>query len=391
MSSALHLTREQVLSYRRRAGDLDVRRSRDAQTIRRAAWAGLQDSMPRAALLSLHARVDGIDPQAWHDPALVQLWGPRYSAYAVPGQDVAVFTLGRFPEAKSGGRQANDIADRLDAFLDGRTMSAGEIGKALGIHPSALRYAAPTGRVLIRWDGARRPAVWTVPAPGIEPMAARAELARRYLHAFGPATAASFAQWAGIRPPVGKAAFDTLAGALIPVRTPIGEGWVLAENEPGFHVSANDGDAVRLLPSGDTYFLLWGADRELLIPDARRRPELWTSRVWPGALLVGGEVVGIWRRAGAAVTINPWRRLSPAERNAVEGRPPRCRCPTLERWSFTGHPDLEGGLDMHVVGSIHDCRDTSRWPGSRENAPVAAQRVSRCGGRDPRQRGVLQS
>jgi len=58
--------------------------------------------------------------------------------------------------------------------------------------------------------------------------------------------------------------------------------------------------------------------REPLVPDARRRAQLWTSRVWPGALLVDGEVAGTWRRAGAVVSIAPWRKLSPAEWAAVE-------------------------------------------------------------------------
>ncbi|HJQ50100.1 MAG TPA: crosslink repair DNA glycosylase YcaQ family protein, partial [Gaiellaceae bacterium] len=72
------------------------------------------------------------------------------------------------------------------------------------------------------------------------------------------------------------------------------------------------------LPSGDTYYLLHGVDRELLVPDARRRGELWTPRVWPGAVLVAGEVAGTWRRDQGKVTIEPWRRLSRAERDAVE-------------------------------------------------------------------------
>jgi hypothetical protein len=45
---------------------------------------------------------------------------------------------------------------------------------------------------------------------------------------------------------------------------------------------------------------------------------LWTSRVWPGAVLVGGEVVGTWRRAGATLDVDAWRRLSGQERGAVE-------------------------------------------------------------------------
>jgi hypothetical protein len=40
--------------------------------------------------------------------------------------------------------------------------------------------------------------------------------------------------------------------------------------------------------------------------------------VWPGALLVGGVVAGTWRRSGAVVTVQPWRRLSREERDAVE-------------------------------------------------------------------------
>ena len=58
-------------------------------------------------------------------------------------------------------------------------------------------------------------------------------------------------------------------------------------------------------------------DRALLVPDARQRAELWTPRVWPGALLVAGEVVGTWRRARRTVTIQTWQRLSERTLEAV--------------------------------------------------------------------------
>jgi hypothetical protein len=32
---------------------------------------------------------------------------------------------------------------------------------------------------------------------------------------------------------------------------------------------------------------------------------------------VGGEVVGTWRRAGAVLNVEPWRRLSEAARDAI--------------------------------------------------------------------------
>ena len=172
--------------------------------------------------------------------------------------------------------------------------------------------------MLIRWEGARQPTIWTVPRPPVDPGDARLELARRYVHIFGPATAESFTDWAGITPSLGRATLDALGGSLTAVRTPIGDAWILTEDEPAFLAPGGRAPGTRLLPSGDAYFLVQGVDRELLVPDTDRRRELWTSRVWPGAVLVEGEVVGTWRRAGAAVTIQPWRGLSSATREAIK-------------------------------------------------------------------------
>ena len=40
--------------------------------------------------------------------------------------------------------------------------------------------------------------------------------------------------------------------------------------------------------------------------------------MWPGALLVEGEIRGTWRRAQHAVRIDTWGRLSSHARAAVE-------------------------------------------------------------------------
>jgi Winged helix DNA-binding domain len=317
-TSRLALSRSQILAFRRRVGALDERLPSGAASLRRAAWAGLQDSMPRAALISIHARVEETEPSTWEDPSLVQVWGPRWSAFVVAAADRAVFTLGRMPVDPEYRVFAEGLADQLEAFLDGRRLSYGEAGEGLGMNPNRLRYATVTGRVVLRWDGARRPTIWTVPAPEMDPADARLELARRYLHVFGPASAAAFAEWAGVGPADGRRAFEALADELAPVRTPVGHAWILAADEPAFRAHDGRPAAARILPSGDTWFLLQGRDRELLVPDAARRGGLWTSRVWPGAVLVAGEVVGTWRRAQARLSISPWRTLSAPERAAVE-------------------------------------------------------------------------
>lgn len=318
MTSRLALSRSQILSFRRRACCLEERLAPGAESLRRAAWAGLQDSVPRAALLSIHARVAGTGASDWEHPSLVQLWGPRFNDYVVAARDLAVFSLGRLPDDAARRARAHDTAERLHAFLNGQKMPFGQAGRGMGIVPNSLRYAAATGRVLLRWDGSRQPVVWTTPPPEMEPAAARLELARRYLQVFGPGTAASFARWAGIGVPAANAVWRSLAGALTAVRTPVGDAWILTEDETAFRAKSGPVGGVRLLPSGDAFFLAWGADREILVPDAQRRAELWTTRVWPGALLVGGEISGVWRRAGKMVSIDLWRRLTAKERAAVE-------------------------------------------------------------------------
>ena len=318
MRTSLELTRSKILAFRRRAAALDERLPRGQRALQRAAWAGLQDSMPRAALLSIHARMAGTQPASWEDPSLVQIWGPRFNAYVVAKRDLAVFTVGRLPNEEGPLKRAQDIAARLRSALAGRRMLQGAAARLMGVkNANELRYAAPTGTFLIRWDGSRQPDLWNVPAPEMDPHEARLELARRYLRVFGPTTPEAFATWAGIGPRSGIKAFETLRKSLTHVRTPIGEAWILSRDEPIF-LMAPVPAAARLLPSGDTWFLLQGADRELLIPDESQRRALWTSRVWPGALLVEGEIVGTWRRAEHVLTIQPWRRLSRAQRGAVE-------------------------------------------------------------------------
>ncbi|WP_153393559.1 DNA glycosylase AlkZ-like family protein [Ornithinicoccus halotolerans] len=329
--TGLDLTRGQILAFRRRVGALDQRLASGASSLRRVAWAGLQDSVPRAALLSIHARVREASPAVWAHESLVQVWGPRFSAYVVPEQDRAVFTVGRLPVDPVRRQFAEGLADRLEGFLDGRRLSYRDAGQALGVDPNQLRYAAPTGRVLLRWEGAGRPQVWTVARPDTDPDEARLELARRYLHVFAPGTLQGFEKWAGLASGHAGPTFDALGDSLVPVRTPLGQGWILAQDEQDLRQPPTEPAVARLLPSGDTYYLLWGADRRLLVSDPARQAQLWTSRVWPGALLVDGEIVGIWRRAAHTVTITLWTGLPANSRQAVEAEAAALPLPDLDR------------------------------------------------------------
>ena len=318
MPARLKLSRAQILAFRRRTGALDQRLPAGARSLQRAAWAGLTDSMPRAALLGLHARVEGIAPSALDEPTLVQVWGPRYSVYVVAADDLAIFTLGRLPDSGRTRARALDLAARVHVALDGSQSRDTDIAAALDVNGYELKYAGLTGTIAIRWEGARAPILWTVPPPAIEEAEATRELARRFLHVFGPSDHAAFASWAGIGEAKAARAFADLEAELVSVRAPLGDACLLALDEAAVRDPAAPGTGVRLLPSGDAYTLgITLAERSFLVPNDEQRGGLWTSRVWPGALLVDGEIVGTWRRAKRVLTVDTWKKLSPAAKDAV--------------------------------------------------------------------------
>lgn len=280
-SKPLRLSRNEILAHRLRVGSLHTRQPRTADELRHAGWAGFRDSMPRAALFSIHARVEGTTPSSLGHPSLAQVWGPGFSVYVVPESDVAPFTLGRLPESGPRRQAAFELERRLRDLLGASEMSYADAGRELGENPNRLRYATLTGGIRLRWDGARRPTIRVVPPPDVDPVDARSDLLMRYLHVFGYGTVEGFSGWAGMSTSMGACAFEKVEQSVVAARTPVGDAWVLGSDVDLMKFEGERSDSVRLLPSGDTYYLLWGDDRELLVPDDKNRSELWTSRCGP--------------------------------------------------------------------------------------------------------------
>ena len=223
-----------------------------------AAFAGLQDSAPRAGLLSLHARVEGIGPDAWEHPSLAQVWGPRGAAWLIPADAVAAFTLGRLPRDPEDKRQLERIAD--DALA--------------GAPDPYRRGGAATGRYLIRWD-ARTTTLIPREPPDVDPEDARRDLASRYLAWFGETMRPRFAHWAGVSE---EDAVETLR-YIQPSQLPDGP----------------PATGVRLLPQFDPY--MYGEE----VPTSPHREIV-------GTLLVDGQMSGIWARQQSKVTVRPRSR-----------------------------------------------------------------------------------
>ncbi|MCU1453854.1 MAG: hypothetical protein JWN46_2000 [Acidimicrobiales bacterium] len=93
--------------------------------------------------------------------------------------------------------------------------------------------------------------------------------------------------------------------------------WVLARDED--RLTAGPAKVTTLLGPFDP--LLQSKDRSLLVSDAARAKALWPVLGRPGAVLVDGEVSGIWRprKAGSnlSVAVQLWTSPSGAVRAAL--------------------------------------------------------------------------
>ncbi|MEX2394897.1 MAG: crosslink repair DNA glycosylase YcaQ family protein [Actinomycetota bacterium] len=306
--TAVAVGREQVLRYRAHRQQLDTKLPK--ADIARAAHGGLQDSVPRGAVISLHARVRDVDPASWEDPALAQIWFRGGTDYVIPRSDIGVFTLGSLPRDASVCADLEEIADAATRVLDGEVLKVREVADRMTLrHPLELRNAARTGRLLIRWNANM---IWLIAndRPSIEPEVARLELARRFLTWLGPQTRQRFAWWAAIEPKDARATWDAIASELVTVDVG-GEERSMLDRDLDALVGAEPIEGVRLLPADDAFTK---THRDLLVTDDKKRshafPPIGTSPGYiPGAILVDGELAGVWQRQQRKVTIHPWRKL----------------------------------------------------------------------------------
>jgi hypothetical protein len=157
--------------------------------------------------------------------------------------------------------------------------------------------------------------------PGFEPVdseTALAEVVRRYLHAYGPATPQQFAQWLGVPRPWAAELFARLGEALQPVLLDDAEAWIVAGDVETTAVV----DGVRLLPYFDAY-VVGSHPRDRLFPGLAAERALAGGQAGPvPVLLIDGVVRGIWhqRRSGRriAITVEPFVTLSARQRSALD-------------------------------------------------------------------------
>ena len=274
-----------------------------------AAWGGLQDSVPRAGLLGLHARIEAAAPDAWEDTRLVQIW-LRWADYIVPRDDVAVFTVGALPRDPAYVAALERLADDvLDLLVAGRRGSRPVRDGLPDLPPSFVRAAAVTGRVHIRWD-TRTTEIVGADRPDVDAEDARRQLCRRFLHWHGPAGPQHFARWAGVTSADAATTWQAVTPEMAAVDDEARGRWILASDLDAV-LAAERPSGVRLLPDGDPCLVVDPPAPPAAVP----RKLLYTLT---GRLVVDGDVVGGWGRRGAEVALAPWSPLSRRRRSAIE-------------------------------------------------------------------------
>jgi len=304
LSATLRVSRTEAVNYR--LGVNHLSRRLPAGSYSQAAYVGLQDTAPRDALLGMHARVAACEPSAWEHPRLIQTYSPRAAVYVLPRDDFGVFTIGRLPRDLTELQALEDRAERACRELAGQPRPVRDL--------SGHREVCATGRFEVRWT-TRTSHVWERPRPSIDPEAARIELCRRHIHAFGPTTPAAFAWWAGMSSRDAKQSFAVLAPELMPVDYDGRTAWILAADETAI-VTAEPMRGVRLLVASD--LRIFGQDRTGLFvgPGVLHHTAL-RDTFHPNGLVIDGSIAGAWGRRAGRVTIRAFGPLPAAIRSAI--------------------------------------------------------------------------
>jgi hypothetical protein len=299
-----HITRERAVSYRLRVNHLVERLP--AGSYEAAAYVGLQDTAPRDAILGMHARVAGCEPDAWQHPSLIQTYSPRDAVYVVPRRDFGIFTVGRLPLAADAAQRIELAADRICRELDGRELRGGR--------GPDLRFSCASGRIALRWTTS---ALWVreVPRPDVDIDEARTELCRRHIHRFAPTTPKTFAWWAGLSPADARQVWSSLSGELLEVDFDGAPAWILQADETRIrHSPAPRG--TRLLVEPDLRLL--GRDRDgLFIAPGKRPLTPAADSFHPNGILVDGKIVGACGRRGGRVDVVLTEQLSSGQFDAL--------------------------------------------------------------------------
>ena len=343
-----------------------------AQLARAVADAcGVQAQVMAAAQLALRVRVRGlvledVERALWQDRSLARVWCMRGTVHLVPSDELAIFVrgsstrqLGRvaawmarsnappgsdqplveaacaaMDRPRSRSEIAEHIRDSLGVPIERRgSRGWGSPADASGFRVGRLVFTIPDLAFMASYralacfgpDSGQgstfvRPDAWLPSFRDVPVEDAEDALLRRYLRAFGPATAHDFAAWSVLTLGRAREVWDRAASELIPVTLEGRTSWILRKDLTSLKRARLGGPTVRLLPYFDS-FLMGHRGRDHLVDAAHYkriyRPAGW---VYP-AVLRDGRIAGEWAYERAnhhlRVVVRPYVALDEGTKDLV--------------------------------------------------------------------------
>jgi DNA glycosylase AlkZ-like len=309
--------------------------------------AGIQAQDPRAGRLGFRARsarlrAEDVDRARIEERSIVRTWAMRSTMHLLATED-AGWLLPLFDGGLAADSRRRLAQLGLDAAVQDRALDAirtalesdGYLGRSelverlggMGIEIDAarrvhlFRLATGEGLAILGPDRGSETLLalareWIGERPPHDRDAAVAELTRRYVGAFGPATEADFAGWSGLPLRDVRAGLSRIGSELREVRVGRHSAWTLARGG-----RRPRGRVVRLLPGWDNY-LMGHRDRDFIAGEER-----W-PQVMPGGgmirptIVVDGVAVGTWslKRKGGSIDVelDPFEPLDETLTAAME-------------------------------------------------------------------------
>ena len=349
----LSLTADQTRLLRLRAQGLyrppSAAASDVAQIVGEAA--GLQAQDAAAGMRAVWARGAGllvadVEQARVGARSIVRTWAMRGTLHLVAAADLD-WLLALFGPALLRGDQRRraqlGLADALcaramslirDAIVDEGPRTRADLAACLAAEgiPTAgqaivhlLYYAVLDGLICQGPDRDGEPAYvlrdeWIPRGPAPARPEALAELARRYLAAYGPAGPDDLAAWSGLPKPDVRIAWQGITDEVIAVEAAGQPAWLL-QTRAGWLDDPPPRPIVRLLPSFDTYLLGYRDRRLSVAPEYARHIHPGGGILHP-TLLVDGQAQGVWRsgrkRNRLEVVVLPFAELAPPVQAGLE-------------------------------------------------------------------------
>jgi hypothetical protein len=294
---------------------------------------GMQAQWPAAPYLGIWTRARSFRPATLErlltEGAVVKATVMRQTLHLVTRRDYALLRAmlseqnfpWNTPDAKRFAREVRALAERGDL-----TPASGllHLEKKHGLTGQRARYAFRGARVRSHVVHHPDTALWRARPEGRflaiekpaehDPTEARAEIIRRYLAAFGPATRKDIAAWSMMHMPEIARALERLE----PVRRYRDErGRELLDVPRAPLPDPSTPAPVRFLPKWDNV-LLGFADRTRVLPEEYRKRVIRMNGDVAQTFLVDGFVAGLWDLSGSRVEIEPFHALSRAAAREVQ-------------------------------------------------------------------------